>query len=81
MLDEHEEIKEVFKDFDFSLLPKRDKHEIFEDLKQFNKLPPWTRGDKIEEWKAKLGKKVKSRGYQRSVAQPKLLAVIKYGRI
>ena len=81
LLGENEELKEIFKDFDFSLLPKRDKHEILEDLKQFNKLPPWTRGDKIEEWKAKLGKKVKSRGYQRSVAQPKLLAVIKYGRV
>lgn len=78
MLAENEELKEIFKDFDFSLLPKKDKHEILKELMQFNKLPPWRREEAIEKLETILAKKVKSRGYQRSVAQPKLLAVIKY---
>ena len=79
LLYESEELKEFLKDFDLSLLPKRDKQKILKELMQLNKLPPWRREEVIERLKTLVTKKVKSRGYQKDIAQPKLLAVLKYG--
>jgi Asp-tRNA(Asn)/Glu-tRNA(Gln) amidotransferase C subunit len=74
-----EELKDVFERIDVSILPRRDREEILKILKKIEKVPPWKREDEITRVKDMLNKKLKTRGYQKILEGPKLLAVIKYG--
>jgi ERCC4-related helicase len=75
-----DELKKLFRNIDISILPKNEKKKILEILKQIEKSPPWKREQGIKELEESL-EKVKLRGYQKSLEQPKILAVIKYGRV
>jgi superfamily II DNA/RNA helicase len=73
-----EGLKDAFDGIDIMILPRNDKYEILKTLKNIEKLPPWKRDDEIKKLKNILNEKIKSRGYQKSLEEPKLLAVIKY---
>jgi superfamily II DNA/RNA helicase len=73
-----EGLKDAFNGIDIMILPRNDKYEILKTLKNIEKLPPWERDDEIKKLKNILNEKIKSRGYQKSLEEPKLLAVIKY---
>jgi len=81
IIEKVEELKDVFKGIDVTILPRKDKEEILKILKKLENLPPWKRDDEITKLKDVLDEKTKSRGYQKSLEEPKLLAVIKYGRV
>jgi len=73
-----ERLKEIFKNIDILDFTKKDKEDILNRLKKIEDSSPWEREKKIEELQTLLNKKLMERGYQKSVAKPKLLAVIKY---
>jgi len=81
IIEKLEELKHLFEDIDLSILPKKYREEILKSLKKIEKMPPWKREDGVKELQVILDEKVKSRGYQKGLSQPKLLAVIKYGRV
>jgi ERCC4-related helicase len=72
-------LKDIFKSIDVSGFTKKDKKLILDYLKKIEKLPPWNKEKEIEKLQALLNKKIMARGYQKSMAKPKLLAVVKYG--
>lgn len=74
-----EELKDVFERIDVSVLPRRDREGILKILKKIEDVPPWKREDEITSLKEMLNEKLKARGYQKVLEEPKLLAVIKYG--
>jgi superfamily II DNA/RNA helicase len=76
-----EELKGFFKGIDVSILPKKYREEILKSLRKIEKMPPWRTESEIKQLLTLLDAKVKSQGYQKSLSPPKLLAVIKYGRI
>ena len=71
----------LLKDLDISLLTKNDQRELLRLLARIDKLPPWKREEEVGQKIKSLHEKIKSRGYQKSFDQPKLLAVVKYGRV
>ena len=79
ILNEREELNEIFKDIDIPVLPKKDKERILKILMKLEKLPPWKKEEEINNLRRLLEETVKPRGYQKSLEEPKLLAVIKYG--
>jgi len=68
----------LLKDIDISILTKKDKLEILKLLARINKIPPWKRDEEVGEIIKNLREVMRLRGYQRSLTQPKLIAVIKY---
>ena len=81
IIEKIEELKDVFEKIDVTILPRKDKEEILKALKKIEKVPPWKREDEITKLKDMLKEKLKARGYQKVLERPKLLAVIKYGRV
>jgi len=81
IIEKIEELKDVFEKIDLTILPRKDKEEILKALKKIEKVPPWKREDEITKLKDMLKEKLKARGYQKVLERPKLLAVIKYGRV
>jgi len=79
IIEKTEELKEVFDGIDLTILPRKDREEILKILKKVEKTPPWKREEEILTLKNMLDKKLKSRGHQKSLEEPKLLAVMKYG--
>jgi len=79
IIEKIEELKEVFEGIDLTILPRKDREEILKILKKVEKTPPWKREEEILTLKNMLDKKLKSRGHQKSLEEPKLLAVMKYG--
>jgi hypothetical protein len=80
ILERMEELKKYFKDIDVSIMPKKEKKRVLEILKKIEVMPPWKREAGVKELEESLGK-LKIHGYQRSLDEPKLLAVIKYGTV
>lgn len=74
-----EKLNEIFEGIDITILPKKDKERILKILMKLEKLPPWKKEDEINNLRTLLEEIVKPRGYQKSLEEPKLLAVIKYG--
>jgi len=81
IIEKIEGLKKVFERIDVTILPRRDREAILKFLKQLEKVPPWKREDEITKLKNMLNEKMKARGYQKVLEGPKILAVIKYGRI
>ena len=79
IIEEKDLLKEVFEGIDIAVLPKKDKNEILRILMKLEKVPPWKRDSEIKKLKDIVDEKIRSRGYQKSLEEPKLLAVIKYG--
>jgi len=79
IIEKTEELKEVFDGIDLTILPRKDREEILKILKRVEKTPPWKREEEILTLKNMLDKMLKSRGHQKSLEEPKLLAVMKYG--
>ena len=81
IIEEKDLLKEVFEGIDIAVLPKKDKNEILRILMKLEKVPPWKRDSEIKKLKDIVDEKIRSRGYQKSLEEPKLLAVIKYGSV
>jgi len=79
IIEEKDLLKEVFEGIDIAVLPKKDRNEILRILMKLEKVPPWKRDSEIKKLKDIVDEKIRSRGYQKSLEEPKLLAVIKYG--
>lgn len=79
IIEEKDLLKEVFEGIDIAVLPKKDRNEILRILMKLEKVPPWKRDSEIKKLKDMVDEKIRSRGYQKSLEEPKLLAVIKYG--
>ena len=79
IIEKIEELKDVFERIDVTILPRRDREGILKILKKLEKIPPWKREDEITKLKNMLNEKMKARGYQKVLEEPRLLAVIKYG--
>ena len=79
IIEKTEELKEVSERIDVTILPRRDKEELLKILKKLEKAPPWKKEDEVSKLKNMLDEKLKARGYQKILEEPKLLAVIKYG--
>lgn len=69
----------LIKDVDFSLLTRKDRQELLRLLARIDRLPPWRKDEEVGQKIRSLHEKIKSRGYQKSFDQPRLLAVVKYG--
>jgi len=67
------------KDLDISLLARNDKSELLGLVSRISKLPPWRREEEIGKKIRSLQEKIKTRGYQKSFDQPRILAVMRYG--
>ena len=78
MIGKMDGLKSIFEGVDLTTLPRKDKEEILKKLREIKKVPPWKRNDVITALK-NIVKKLKTRGYQKVLEEPKLLAVIKYG--
>jgi len=74
---EKENLKDIFRGIDVSILPRKDQEKILEILNGIEKLPPWKKENEITELKNIL-EKLKTSGYQKASKEPELLAVIKY---
>ena len=79
IIEKIEELKDVFERIDVTILPRRDREGILKILKKLEKIPPWKREDEITKLKNMLNEKMKARGYQKVLEEPRLLAVMKYG--
>ncbi|MCD6492641.1 MAG: hypothetical protein J7K36_02395, partial [Archaeoglobaceae archaeon] len=79
IIEEIEDLKDIFRDIDLSTMPKKYRAEILRQLKKVKDAPPWKRNEKIKELKKILQEKINIREYQRSLERPQVLAVIKYG--
>jgi len=80
IIEKIEELKEVFGRIDVTILPRRDKEDILKVLKNLEKSPPWKRADELTKLKNMLNEKIKVHGYQRTLEEPKILAILKYGK-
>ncbi|MBU5690153.1 MAG: helicase-related protein [Candidatus Aenigmatarchaeota archaeon] len=77
LLEKNEKLKNIFRNIDISCFTKNNKKIILDSLKKIDKIPPWKKEIEIEKLQALINKKIIN-GYQKSMAKPKLLAVIKY---
>ncbi|AXI25459.1 NgoFVII family restriction endonuclease [Methanofervidicoccus sp. A16] len=77
MVEKMERLKEVFEGVDITTLPKREREDILEILRKVEKIPPWRRGEEIKKLEGKI-ERLKSRGHQRILEEPEILAVLKY---
>ncbi|MBW9220269.1 hypothetical protein KKP89_02440, partial [Methanothermococcus sp. SCGC AD-155-N22] len=77
MVERMERLKEIFEGIDITTLPKREREDILEILRKVEKIPPWRRGEEIKKLERKI-ERLKSRGHQRILEEPEILAVLKY---
>lgn len=77
LLEKEEELRILVGKYDIHTLPRKDKQEILKLLQKIIKQPPWKKEQVINELKGTLESKRYT--YQRSLAEPKILAVVKYG--
>ncbi|HIQ32118.1 MAG TPA: NgoFVII family restriction endonuclease [Methanothermococcus okinawensis] len=77
ILEGMERLKKIFRDVDISTLPRGEKEDILKALKKIEKTPPWRREGEIRKLESKV-EQLKSRGHQRVLDEPEILAILKY---